>query len=57
MKEKLTKLIDVKTIITLLIVGSMIVLTFVGKAPSDKIQDAFLLIIGFFFGTKMAKQA
>lgn len=53
-KEKLAKLIDVKTIVTLSVLASTIVLALKGAIPADKIYDMCFLIVGFFFGVKKA---
>lgn len=55
MKERLTKLIDVKTIVTFAITGLFCYLGVVGKISADKVWEAFLIIIGFYFGTQQKK--
>ena len=56
MREKLAKLIDVKTIITFGLLGATIVLAFQGKIEPKEISMLSTTAIGFFFGTKMQKQ-
>lgn len=55
MKERLTKLIDVKTIVTFAITGLFCYLGVIGKISPDKVWEAFLIIIGFYFGTQQKK--
>ena len=55
MKERLTKLIDVKTIVTFAITGLFCYLGAIGKISADKVWEAFLIIIGFYFGTQQKK--
>lgn len=55
MKEKITKLIDVKTVVTFTITGVFAYLACVDKISPDKVWEAFLIIIGFYFGTQHKK--
>lgn len=52
MKEKLAKLIDVKTIVTFAIVAAIIYLGATGKLGSDKIFELGMIIVTFFFVKK-----
>ena len=52
MKEKLAKLIDVKTIVTFAIVAAIIYLGVTGKLGSDKIFEMGMIIVTFFFVKK-----
>lgn len=54
-KDRLAKLIDVKTIITFAVTGLFCYLGKTGEIPSDKIWEAFLIIISFYFGTQANK--
>lgn len=54
MREKLIKLIDVKSIITFSVVGMLLYLAFKGKIQPDKIYDLGLMVVGYFFGVKKA---
>ncbi len=54
MKEKITKLIDVKTIITLSIIWAVIGLAYMGSISADSIKDMALMVVGYFFGVKKA---
>lgn len=53
MKERFSKLIDVKTIVTFSVVGATIALAFTGKIEAKEISIMATLIIGFFFGSKI----
>ena len=50
MIDKLTKLIDVKTIITLAIVATIIFLGIKGSIESDKVYQIGLIVLAFYFG-------
>ena len=55
MKDKLAKLIDVKTIVTFATTALFWYLGATGKIESDKVWEAFLIIVGFYFGTQSKK--
>ena len=55
MKEKLAKLIDVKSIMTLVLTGGFIGLTCAGEIPGDQYLSVFIMIVGFYFGTQAKK--
>lgn len=55
MKEALTGLIKVKTIVTLLMTVVFSVLCFMGEIDSDKFLTIFTVIISFYFGTQYEK--
>lgn len=54
-KERIAKLIDVKTIITIAITAVFARLALSGAISSDKVWEAFLIIISFYFGTQTQK--
>ena len=54
-KDRLAKLIDVKTIVTFAITALFWYLGAKGKIEADKVWEAFLIIIGFYFGTQSKK--
>lgn len=54
MKEKVSKLIDVKSIVTLLMTLGYIILTFCNKMTSEY-HNLYLIIISFYFGTQIEK--
>ena len=52
MKEKFAKLIDVKTIVTFSVVGTLIYLAVRGMIDSSKVYELALMVITFYFGVK-----
>ena len=54
-KEKLAKLIDVKSIVSISILAVFCYLNVVGKEVSDGFNNIFTVIIAFYFGTQSAK--
>jgi len=54
MLDKLSKLIDVKSIVTLLMTIGYITLTFTNKMTSEY-HNLYLIIISFYFGTQIEK--
>lgn len=55
MRQKLTKLIDLKSIVTLLLTGVFSVLSFTEKISSEQFITIFTVVISFYFGTQSAK--
>ena len=55
MKEKLCKLIDVKSIVTLTLTGVMAYLSISGREVSETFKTIYVMIIGFYFGTQANK--
>ena len=53
MKERLTKLLTVKSIVTILLTLVVVVLSLKGQFD---IKDIYLIIIGFYFGTQATKE-
>ena len=56
MKEKIAKLIDVKSIVTLLLTVVFCVLCVMGRLPTEFLT-IYTVIIGFYFGTQTQKKA
>ena len=54
-KEKFSKLIDVKSIVTISILAVFCYLNVAGKEVSDGFNNIFTVIIAFYFGTQSAK--
>lgn len=54
MKERLSKLLTVKSLVTLSLTAVVVVLALKGQFD---IKDIYLLIIGFYFGTQHEKTA
>lgn len=55
MKEKLTKLIDVKSIVTLVLTLVFAYLSVVGKIQSQEFLTIFTVIISFYYGVQYQK--
>ena len=56
MKSKLAKLIDVKSIVTLILTGVFAYLAIIAKISADNYMTIFTVVIAFYFGTQTAKQ-
>ena len=57
MKERLSRLIDVKTIVTFAVVGVFSYLAVIGKIEPKDFMGVVLMIITFFFAKKSDKEA
>ena len=55
MKEKLAKLVDVKSIMTLLLTIVFGVLSLKGIITGSEFQTIFTVVVGFYFGTQYQK--
>lgn len=55
MKEKLAKLINVKSIITLILCGVFAYLSIAGMVASEQFLTIFTVVISFYFGTQATK--
>ena len=55
MKDKLAKLIDVKSIMTIALTGGFIALTCAGEITGEQFLTIFTMIVGFYFGTQSEK--
>lgn len=56
MIEKLTKLIDVKSIVTLLLTGSFVIQVYFGVV-NEQFMTIYTMIMGFYFGTQATKSS
>ena len=56
MKEKLFKLIDVKSLVTLSLTGAFIYMNVAGIAVPETFKTVYIMICGFYFGTQAMKQ-
>ena len=56
MKEKLAKLVNVKSIITLIICGVFAYLSIIGRIMPDQFLTIFTVIISFYFGSQYGKK-
>lgn len=55
MKEKLAKLIDVKSIVTIILTIIFSYLAVVGIVTGSEFLTIFVMVIGFYFGTQSKK--
>ncbi len=53
MKEKIAKLIDVKTIVTFVLVGALIGFMATGKLEAKEITPLVTMAVSFFFAVKL----
>jgi hypothetical protein len=53
MKEKFAKLIDVKTIVTFALIGSLIGFVAVGKLDAKEVVPMVTMAVSFFFAVKL----
>lgn len=53
--NKITKLIDVKSIMTLSLTIGFLILTSRGQISSEQFVTIFTVIVGFYFGTQATK--
>lgn len=54
-KERIAKLIDVKSITTIAMLGVFCYMNVAGKSVSDGFNNIFTVIIAFYFGTQSQK--
>ena len=54
--KKLANLIDVKTIVTFLILAVYATLALTGKIEPDGVSNITLMVVAFYFGTQHAKK-
>lgn len=57
MKNKLAKLIDVKSIVTLVLTAVFAYLSAKGTLTSDQFLTVFTTVIAFYFGTQHQKNS
>lgn len=55
MKNRIAKLIDVKTIVTLTLTAVFSYLSVTGQISADNFMTVFTVIISFFFGVQIEK--
>ena len=55
MIEKLKKLIDVKSLVTLCLTAVFCVLSIKGKVSAEQFLTIFTVVISFYFGTQFKK--
>lgn len=52
-KDRIAKLIDVKSIITIVLVAVLCATTLSGQSTTELFNSAVMLVLGFFFGKKI----
>ena len=57
MSERLTKLLSVKSIMTLVLTAVFAYLSIVGEISSEQFQTVFVVIVGFYFGTQNERKS
>ncbi len=55
MLKNIAKLIDVKSIVTLVLTAVFAVLSLTNKISSEQFQTVFTVVISFYFGTQYQK--
>lgn len=56
MKEKLEKLLTVKSIVTLILTAVFSIITIIGKISGEQFLVIFTTVIAFYFGTQYEKK-
>ena len=56
LKDKLAKLIDVKSIMTLLLTLVFCILALIGVISGEQFLTIFVTVVGFYFGTQSQKR-
>lgn len=54
-KDRIAKLIDVKTIVTFSLTAAFVYLAVIGKIEPQIFMTIYTMIIGFYFGTQAEK--
>lgn len=57
MKEKIFKLIDVKSLVTLTLTGVFAVMSVRGQLSADQFLTVFTTVIAFYFGVQYRKNS
>lgn len=55
-RERIAKLIDVKSICTLTLVGVFAYLSAIGRITTEQYMTIFTTVIAFYFGTQTVKK-
>ena len=56
MKEALVKLFKVKSIVTIALTATFCTLAFLGVISGEQVNNIFMMVASFFFGTQLEKQ-
>lgn len=54
-KERIAKLVDVKSIVTIILTGVFGYLSVSGKIASEQFLTIYTVVVGFYFGTQYQK--
>lgn len=54
-KDRLAKLIDVKTLVTFALTAAFVYLSVIGKIEPQIFMTIYTMVIGFYFGTQHEK--
>ena len=57
MKERLSKLLTVKSIVTIVLTVVFAALALLGRIDTDQFMTVFTVVIAFYFGTQVEKKA
>lgn len=55
LRERIAKLIDVKTIVTFVLTAAFVYLSVIGKIEPQIFMTIYTMVIGFYFGTQHEK--
>ena len=56
MREKMAKLLEVKSLVTLTLAGTFVVLSLRRDLTGEQFMTIFTTVIAFYFGTQTAKK-
>lgn len=56
MKERLSKLLTIKSIVTILLTLVFCYLSVIGVIPNELFMTVFTVVISFYFGTQATKE-
>ena len=54
-KEALVKLLKVKSLVTIALTATFCVLAFLGVISGEQVNNVFMMVVSFFFGTQAEK--
>lgn len=57
MKERFSKLLTVKSIVTIILTAVFAALALLGRIQPDQFMTVFTVVIAFYFGTQAEKKA
>ena len=57
MKQRLQKLLTVKSIVTIVLTAVFAALALLGRIDTDRFMTVFTVVISFYFGTQAEKKA